>query len=75
MKWPGAPFLHGLAAPVGVLFAAAVLWILVHATAALIVLAAGWGVILVRHALNIDRLTRWAESSLDAHVPEGTGPW
>ena len=46
-----------------------------HAAAGLIVLAVGWGVILVRHALNIDRLTRWAESSLDTHVPEGTGPW
>jgi two-component system phosphate regulon sensor histidine kinase PhoR len=75
MKLPGPAFVRSLAAPAAVLLVAGVFWGLVHATAALTVLAAGWGTILVRHALNIDRLTRWAESSLDAHVPEATGSW
>ena len=42
MKVPGPAFLVSLAAPAGVLLAAGALWVLVHATAALTVLAAGF---------------------------------
>ncbi len=38
-------------------------------------LALGWGAVIVHHVLNLAGLTRWAESSPDARLPEGTGPW
>jgi len=67
--------LSALAMPVAVLivalaaaFAAGLGW-------GWVVLALGWGGVIVHHAVNLARLTRWAESSLDARVPEGAGPW
>jgi two-component system phosphate regulon sensor histidine kinase PhoR len=61
--------------PVVVAAIAGVAWAAFGAGAALAVLGIGWGAIIVFHARNLDRLTRWAGAGLDTAVPEGTGPW
>ncbi len=67
--------LQGLALPAAVLVLAAILWVAVDAAAAFVVLALGWGALLVFHLVNLDRLAHWAASPFDAKVPEGSGPW
>src|SRR5258706_10160725 len=42
---------------------------------AILVLAVGAGGIIAFHLWQIDRLARWAASSLDTPVPEGRGSW
>ena len=64
-----------LIAPFAVLILALAAWAILGATAALLVLGAGWGGMLVHHAWNLDRLTRWAAAPLPTPVPEGKGPW
>ncbi len=71
----GPAVVAGLVAPAAVLAAAAVAWLALGATAACVVLAAGWGAIIVAHLRNLDRLTRWAGGDLDAPAPEGSGAW
>jgi two-component system phosphate regulon sensor histidine kinase PhoR len=67
--------LAALIAPAVVAVAAAIVWAITGAAGAVAVLGVGWGVILVYHARNLDRLTRWAGATLDSPVPESTGPW
>jgi len=65
----------GLVAPAAVLAVAALAWITLGATAAVVVLVVGGGAVVARHLRELDRLARWAGSDLDAPVPEGRGPW
>jgi two-component system phosphate regulon sensor histidine kinase PhoR len=67
--------LAGLVAPMVVLVLAALVWIAVGPLGALGALVVGWGAILIGHLRQLAGLTQWAESTLDAPVPEGTGPW
>lgn len=67
--------ISALIAPAVVAAIAGILWAVAGATTALVVLALGWGAMLVFHASNLDRLTRWAGAHLDSPVPEGAGPW
>ncbi|HQR12783.1 MAG TPA: phosphate regulon sensor histidine kinase PhoR [Casimicrobiaceae bacterium] len=67
--------LSALLGPIVVAAVAGVAWAAAGTAAALVVLAVGWGAIIVRHARNLDRLANWAGAALDAPVPEGTGPW
>jgi two-component system phosphate regulon sensor histidine kinase PhoR len=71
----GPTFLAALIAPAVVAVVAGIAWATNGAAAAVAVLVVGWGAILVYHARNLDRLTRWAGAALDAPVPESTGPW
>ena len=75
MLRPSPLIVQGIAAPAAVLLVAAVLWLVAGAAWALVVLALGWGAILVFHLVNLDRLTQWAATSAEAPVPEGRGPW
>ncbi len=75
MRGPSSLILQALAAPAAIAVAAALLWGLVDAAAALAALALGWGTIIVFHVVSLDRLTDWAGGALDAPVPEGAGPW
>ena len=70
-----ATLLRALAAPAIVIAAAAVVLAFGSAAWAFAILALGWGVILVEHAVNLDRLAEWASSGPDAVVPESGGPW
>ena len=67
--------LAALAGPAAVLAIALIAWFAVGAAWALAALGAGWGAILVHHAVNLAQLIHWAESPLDARVPEGAGSW
>lgn len=67
--------LQALIAPVAVLVLALLAWAVAGAVPALLLLAVGWGAVLVFHAWNLERLTRWAAAPLPTPVPEGAGPW
>lgn len=75
MRRPGTLLLTALAVPAVVLVLALVLAFAAGAGWGLALLVIGWGVIVVYHALHLDRLGRWAQAPLDAHVPEATGTW
>jgi two-component system phosphate regulon sensor histidine kinase PhoR len=62
-------------APVAILVLALLAWATAGAAPALAVLSVGWGAVLVHHAWNLDRLTKWAAAPLATPVPEGTGAW
>jgi two-component system, OmpR family, phosphate regulon sensor histidine kinase PhoR len=65
---------EGLVVPVVTALVAAIAWAVLGPVAAMVVLAVGWGGVLVFHLVQLDRFARWAESR-DAPVPEGSGPW
>ncbi len=67
--------LAALVAPAAVAVAAGIAWAIAGAAGAVAVLVIGWGAVIVYHARNLDRLTRWAGGTLDSHVPESAGPW
>jgi two-component system phosphate regulon sensor histidine kinase PhoR len=64
-----------LAASAVVAAVAGIVWAITGATGAVVVLVIGWGALLVYHARNLDRLTRWAGATLELPVPESNGPW
>ncbi len=65
---------EGLVVPVVTALVAAIAWVVLGPLAAIVVLALGWGGVLVFHLVQLDRFERWAQSR-DAPVPEGSGPW
>jgi two-component system, OmpR family, phosphate regulon sensor histidine kinase PhoR len=67
--------LSALVIPAVVAIFAAIVWAVAGAAGAVVVLVAGWGAMLVYHARNLDRLTRWASAAREASVPESNGPW
>lgn len=67
--------LKGLAIPAAILALAGVVWALAGPVAGIIVIVVGWGAVLVFHLVHLDRFAHWAGASLDAPVPEGSGPW
>jgi two-component system phosphate regulon sensor histidine kinase PhoR len=67
--------LQFILAPVAILVLALLAWGTAGAVPALVVLAIGWGGLLVHHAWNLHRLTRWAAAPLPTPVPEGSGAW
>src|SRR5258706_14110164 len=67
--------LSALVAPAAVAALAGIVWAIAGATGAIIVLVVGWGALLVYHARNLDRLTRWAGTTPELPVPESKGPW
>jgi two-component system, OmpR family, phosphate regulon sensor histidine kinase PhoR len=67
--------LAGLVAPTVVALLAGIAWLLFGAAGAVLVLGVGWGAILIAHLRHLDRFTRWASSSLETPVPEGSGAW
>jgi two-component system, OmpR family, phosphate regulon sensor histidine kinase PhoR len=64
-----------LVVPAVVAVLAGIAWAVMGAAAALLVLAVGWGAILLHHARHLDRLIHWASGHLDTPVPEGSGSW
>jgi two-component system phosphate regulon sensor histidine kinase PhoR len=75
MPRPSATLLRAVAGPVVVLAVAAVVLAFAGAAWALGVLVVGWGVFLVEHVVNLDRLETWASGGPDAVVPESRGSW
>jgi two-component system phosphate regulon sensor histidine kinase PhoR len=67
--------LTGLVAPAAVLVAAGLAALLLGTGWAATVLAVGLGAIIGIHLWQIHRLTRWADATLDAPVPEARGAW
>jgi len=67
--------LSALIAPAVVAAFAGIAWAIAGAPAAVGVLGLGWGAILVYHARNLDRLSRWAGAAHEYPVPESKGPW
>jgi two-component system phosphate regulon sensor histidine kinase PhoR len=67
--------LSALFAPAAVAVAAGIVWAIGGPAGALAVLGIGWGALLLSHIRNLDRLTRWAVSTTELPVPEGSGPW
>jgi two-component system phosphate regulon sensor histidine kinase PhoR len=67
--------LRSLAAPLVVFVIAAVVYAFGASAWAFGILAAGWGVILAEHAVNLERLAKWASGGPDAKVPESGGAW
>jgi two-component system phosphate regulon sensor histidine kinase PhoR len=65
----------GLVAPAIVAAVAALAWLSAGAAWAAGVLGVGLGAIIAHHLWHLDRLARWSAASLDAAVPEGSGPW
>jgi two-component system phosphate regulon sensor histidine kinase PhoR len=72
---PSATLLRAAAAPAAVLVVAAIVFAVAGGGWAFAAVVAGWGAILVGHAVNLDRLERWASGGADAPVPEGGGSW
>jgi two-component system, OmpR family, phosphate regulon sensor histidine kinase PhoR len=67
--------LRGLAAPAAILLLAVLAWAFAGPAAAIAVIVVGWGAILLFHLIHLERFAHWAGASLDAPVPEGSGPW
>jgi len=67
--------LMGLAVPAAVALLAAIAWAAIGPVAALGVIIAGWGGVIVFHLLQLARFVSWATSPLDLPVPEGRGIW
>ena len=65
---------EGLAVPAAIALVAAICWAVAGPVLAIVVLAAGWGGVIVFHLLQLERFALWAESR-EAPVPEGSGPW
>lgn len=75
MLRPSATLLRAIAAPAVVLAIAAVVYAFGAGDWAFWVLAVGWGVALVEHVVNLDRLVTWASGGPEAKVPESRGSW
>ena len=65
----------GIGAPLALLAAAGVAWFAFGAAWAIAVLAVGVCAFAGFHLRQLGRLTRWAESELDAPVPDASGAW
>jgi two-component system, OmpR family, phosphate regulon sensor histidine kinase PhoR len=66
---------EGLVPPSVVAALTAIVWLVLGAEWALIVLAVGAGGIIAFHLWQLDRLARWAAGALETPVPEGRGSW
>jgi len=66
---------QGLIAPLIVTMVTLLAWLVLGATAALIVLFVGAGAIIAFHLYHLQLLSDWADGPLDATVPEGRGSW
>jgi len=66
---------RGLIAPAGVALTAAIAGAAAGAVAACVVLAAGAAAIIGVHLWHLQRVSDWANGSVDADVPEGRGVW
>ncbi len=67
--------LPSILVPVAILVLALLAWATAGAVPALVVLTIGWGGLLIHHAWNIRRLTRWAVAPFPTPVPESGGAW
>jgi len=65
----------GIGVPLALLAIAAVTWFAFGAGWAIAVLAVGVCVLTAFHLWHLARLTKWAESDLDAPVPDAGGAW
>ena len=67
-------WLEGLTTPL-LLAVAVVIVAFIHATAALYLLGIGSLLILAYHLYHLAQFNHWANSDLDAQVPEASGVW
>jgi two-component system phosphate regulon sensor histidine kinase PhoR len=65
----------GIGAPVALLAVAGVVWFAFGASWSIAVLAVGVCALAGFHLWQLARLTRWADSELDAPVPDASGAW
>jgi two-component system, OmpR family, phosphate regulon sensor histidine kinase PhoR len=75
MALPSATVLRALAAPAAVLAVAALVFAFGGGAWAFAILMLGWGIAIIEHVVNLDRLVTWASGAVDATVPESGGPW
>jgi two-component system phosphate regulon sensor histidine kinase PhoR len=75
MRRPSAIILQGLAVPALVLLATLAVGAFASWAWAFAFLAVGWGFLLLRHLMYIDRLATWASGARETEVPEGSGAW
>ena len=75
MHRPSPLVLSAAIAPAVILALAAGVWIVLGAAAACMVIAVGYGALIVHHVRHLDALTHWAQGGDQAAVPEGTGAW
>ncbi len=68
-------WLKGLLLPGLLAFAVAVLWLAGNETMSLWLLAGGTAIFLVYHLYHLAEFTQWANSGLEAAVPEARGVW
>ncbi|MGB8338282.1 MAG: phosphate regulon sensor histidine kinase PhoR [Burkholderiales bacterium] len=68
-------WLRGLTAPGLLALVVAILWWLVSETAALCLLGIGAALILAYHIYHLAQFNQWANSGLEAAVPEAGGVW
>jgi len=69
------PPLRVLVPAAAILVAAIAAWFIAGGDAGFVVLAIGWGLLIVDHARHLDAFSRWAEGHDDEAVPEGRGAW
>jgi two-component system, OmpR family, phosphate regulon sensor histidine kinase PhoR len=68
-------WLKGLLLPGLLGVVAVLLWFVVSETAALWLIGIGAGLIISYHLYQLAQFNQWANSGLEAHVPEATGVW